>query len=152
GPELLRTTAESAAVGGGKGYEVFAVRWPAFADVHGEGLLLLPIGRNNADVIAIPDADQTPEQIAGLGPGVTDELQTARRLAENGCRVLVPVLIDRQMKRRMNADGQGGGNLSSREFLYRPAFELGRHLIGYEIQKVLAGVDWFVKDAGKKKR
>src|SRR5260370_39610753 len=26
------------------------------------------------------------------------------------------------------------------------AFEMGRHIIGYEIQKVLAAVDWFCKD------
>ena len=27
-------------------YKVFAVRWPAFGDVHGEGLLLVPTGRS----------------------------------------------------------------------------------------------------------
>src|SRR6516162_8329493 len=120
-------------VGRGAGYEVFAVRWPAFRDVHGEGLLLVPTGNKIADVVAIPDADQTPEQIIGLVPGIAAESQYARRFAESGCRVLVPVLIDRQMKRRTNVDGQGGGNLTSREFLYRSAFELGRHLIGYEV-------------------
>ena len=35
--------------------------------------------------------------------------------------------------------------LTRREFLYRSAFELGRQLIGYEIQKSLALVDWFKK-------
>ena len=34
--------------------------------------------------------------------------------------------------------------LTSREFAYRSAFELGRHLIGYEVQKVLALVDLVV--------
>src|SRR5262249_36788672 len=113
--------------------------------------LLAPTGKKTADVIAIPDADQTPEQIVGLMPGVPPESQYARRLAESGCRVLIPVLIDRQMKRRTNSEGQGGGNLTSREFLYRSAFELGRHLIGYEVQKVLAAVDWFTKESGKGK-
>jgi dienelactone hydrolase len=151
GPELVGTTAQPVLVGRGVNYEIFAVRWPAFGDVHGEGLLLAPTGKKIADVIAIPDADQTPEQIAGLMPGVPVESQFARRLAQQGCRVLVPVLIDRQLKRRSNSDGEGGGTLTSREFLYRSAFELGRQLIGYEVQKVLAGVDWFVKDAGKDK-
>jgi dienelactone hydrolase len=150
-PELVATTVQPALVGRGAGYEIFTVRWPAFGDVYGEGLLLVPTGKKVADVIAIPDADQTPEQIAGLAAGVPADSQFARRLAESGCRVLVPVLIDRQMKHRTNADGQGGGNLTSREFLYRSAFELGRHLIGYEVQKVLAGVDWFAKEAGKEK-
>src|SRR5205823_3429704 len=54
-PELVGTTAQPALVGRGKGYEVFAVRWPAFGDVHGEGLLLVPTGKKVADVVAIPD-------------------------------------------------------------------------------------------------
>jgi dienelactone hydrolase len=148
-PELVGTTAQPALVGRGENFEAFAVRWPAFGDVHGEGLLLVPKGKKVADVIAIPDADQTPEQITGLMPGVPAESQYARRLAESGCRVLVPVLIDRKMSKRHAPNSTSGGNLTSREFLYRSAFELGRHLIGYELQKVLAGVDWFVKDAGK---
>ena len=40
-------------------------------------------------------------------------------------------------------DGKRGTGLSNREFLYRPAFELGRHIVGYELQKIFAGVDWF---------
>jgi dienelactone hydrolase len=150
-PELVATTAQPALVGKGTNFEAFAVRWPAFCDVHGEGLLLVPKGKKVADVIAIPDADLTPEQITGLMPGVPAESQYARRLAESGCRVLVPVLIDRKMKKRHAPDSTSGANLTSREFLYRPAFELGRHLIGYEVQKILAGLDWLVKDAGKEK-
>jgi dienelactone hydrolase len=145
-PELVSTTAQPALVGKGEGYEVFAVRWPAFGDVHGEGLLLVPTDpkKKVADVVAIPDADQTPEQIVGLVDGVPKESQFARRLAESGCRVIVPTLIDRKLEKR-----NGRANLTSREFLYRPAFELGRHLIGYEVQKVLAAVDWFAKEGGK---
>ena len=55
---------------GRRRYNVFAVRWPAFGDVTGEGLLLEPGDRLGvADVIVIPDADQTPEQLVGLVPG-----------------------------------------------------------------------------------
>jgi cephalosporin-C deacetylase-like acetyl esterase len=32
-------------------------------------------------------------------------------------------------------------NQPHREFIYRQAFEMGRHIIGYEVQKVLAAVD-----------
>ena len=60
-----------------------------------------------ADVVAIPDADQTPEQIVGLTEGVPKESQFARRLAESGCRVIVPVLIDRHMERRHAPGGKG---------------------------------------------
>ncbi|HKI35163.1 MAG TPA: dienelactone hydrolase family protein [Gemmataceae bacterium] len=145
-PELVATTTQPALVGKGDGYDIFAVRWPAFGDVHGEGLLLVPTGEKKkvADVVAIPDADQTPEQIVGLVDGVPKESQFARRLAESGCRVIVPTLIDRKLEKR-----NGRANLTSREFLYRSAFEVGRHLIGYELQKVLAAVDWFAKGGGK---
>jgi dienelactone hydrolase len=140
-PELVATVDEPALVGKGANYEVFAVRWPAFGDVHGEGLLLRPTGgKPIANMIAIPDADVTPEQLCGLVPGVEANAQYARRLAEAGCRVLVPVLIDRTYAAR-----NGRAKMTSREYIYRSAFELGRHIIGYEIQKVLAGVDWFAK-------
>src|SRR5207248_11577850 len=59
-PELVATTSQPALVGRGTNYEVLAVRWPAFGDVHGEGLLLVPAkGKPVADVVAIPDADVT---------------------------------------------------------------------------------------------
>ncbi len=140
-PEFVATVDQPALIGKGQGFEVFAVRWPAFGDVYGEGLLLVPTGRKPiADVVAIPDADQLPEQIVGLAPGVAPESQYARRLAESGCRVVVPVLIDRRIEAR-----NGRAKLTSREFIYRSAFELGRHIIGYEVQKVMAAVDWFAK-------
>ncbi|GAC1472529.1 MAG: hypothetical protein NVSMB9_19820 [Isosphaeraceae bacterium] len=142
-PELVATTALPALVGKGDGYDIQVVRWPAFGEVHAEGLLLVPTqAAKTADVVAIPDADQTPEQLCGLVEGVPAASQFARRLAESGCRVLVPVLIDRRVEPR-----NGRVRLTSREYLYRSAYELGRHPIGYEVQKVLAGVDWFVKDA-----
>ena len=150
-PELVGTTKNGALVGKGENYEIYAVRWPVFRDVHGEGLLLVPTkGEKVADIIAIPDADQTPEQICGLVEGVPAKSRFARRLAENGCRVLVPMLINRDMSRRAPPGQPGRSNLTNREYLYRPAFELGRHLVGYELQKVLAGVDWFAKDSGDK--
>jgi len=143
GLELVGTTEQPALVGRGEGYEVFAVRWPAFGDVYGEGLMLVPTdGEPVADVVAVPDADLTPEQLAGLVEGVEPESQYARRLAESGCRVVVPVLIDR---------GPTVNRIPNREFLYRSAFELGRHLIGYELQKLLAVVDWFEREGGGRK-
>ncbi len=119
--------------------DVHSVCWPAFGDVTGEGLEL---GSGDACVIVIPDADQTPEQLAGLVPGVPPGSQVARRLAGNGCRVLVPTLIDRTVAPR-----NGRARLTNREFVYRPAFELGRHPIGYEVQKVLALVDALEREA-----
>ena len=123
--------------------DVFAVRWPVLKGVDAEGLLLQPAaGRKTlADVVAIPDAGQSPEEIAGLVPGVAHDQQFAKRLADLGCRVLVPLLVDRSDAYSVSVAGQAT-NQPHREFVYRPAFELGRHLIGYEVQKVLALVDW----------
>lgn len=137
-PELVVTTSQPTLAGTGDGYQVYAIRWPTIRDLYGEGLLLVPTSKPVADVVAIPDADQTPEMLVGLVDGVPLESQFARRLAESGCRVLIPALIDREFKPR-----NGRATLTSREYLYRSAYELGRHLIGYELQQVLAGVDWF---------
>jgi dienelactone hydrolase len=127
--------------------DVYAVRWPTLRGVEGEGLLLEPAAGRAvvAKVVAIPDADQTPEMVAGLAPGVAPEAQFARRLAEAGCRVLVPALIDRADTHSVSLAGQAT-NQPHREWVYRPAFEMGRHVIGYEVQKVLAAVDYLVRD------
>jgi dienelactone hydrolase len=149
--ELVATTAEPALVGTSEHFDAFAVRWPVVRGVQGEGLLLVPkSARIVADVVALPDADQTPEQLAGLAAGVAPEAQFARRLAESGCRVIVPMLIDRADT--YSAIGPRTTNQPHREFLYRPAFEMGRHIIGYEVQKVLAAVDWFAQEAGGQHR
>jgi dienelactone hydrolase len=147
-PDLVATTERPALLAQGNGFEVYALRWPAFADVHGEGLLLKPVNRAPiADVIAIPDCEQTPEQLAGLTRGLAPDSQFARRLAERGCRVVVPVLINRNRGPHL-----GRSQITAREFLHRPAFELGRHLLGYEAQKVMALADWLERDAAAGER
>ncbi len=131
---LAGTVSRPALVGQGDGYEVYAITWPAFGDVTGRGLLLSPTADQPvATVIVVPDCSTLPEQLVGLVPGVARESQFARRLAENRCQVIVPLLINRE--ERMS-------NLTNREWLYRSAFELGRGLLAYELQKVLALVDW----------
>ncbi len=120
-------------------YRIDSVSWAAFGDVTGEGIELDPKTVRTGPlpvVIVIPDADQSPEQLAGLAEGVPAESQVARQLGENGYRVFIPALIDRKVAAR-----NGRARLTNREYLYRSAFELGRHLIGYEVQKVLGLVD-----------
>ena len=53
------------------------------------------------------------------------------------------MLIDRtvEVRGREGYRSYSRQPMSSREFLFRPAFQLGRHLIGYEVQKILAAVD-----------
>ena len=128
-------------------YRVFQVRWRVLEGVDGEGLLLEPKGRPAAHAVVLPDAGQTPEQLAGLAPGVAPPSQFARRLAENGFRVVVPVLIDRSCEFSGNPR-IAMTNQPHREWIYRQAFEMGRHVIGYEVHKVLAAIDWLEKTAG----
>ena len=140
----MSTTKTAAQLTDDENYTVSRVRWQVFDAVEGEGLLLEP--KHNvpmtAQIVALPDADWTPEMIAG----VTDELpanaQFARRLAKAGCRVVVPLLINRDDTYSGNPVLGAMTNQPHREFIYRMAFELGRHIIGYEVQKVLSLVDW----------
>ncbi len=106
------------------------VRWPVFDDVYGEGLLLTPNGESKATIIAVPDADQLPE--TWLLP---------RQLVLQGCTVLVLALVDRR-------DHFSGSELLGRtvnqphrEWIYRQAYEAGRTLTGYEVQKIVRALD-----------
>jgi dienelactone hydrolase len=128
---------------------VLRVRWSAFGDVAAEGLLLRPMvnsktsaggkAKQNAQilgcVVAIPDAGQTPEMLAGVVSDLAPQAQYARRLAESGFLVVVPTLVSREMRKVRSA------RVTNREFIYRQAFEMGRHLLGYELEKVPAAID-----------
>jgi len=124
-------------------YRVYQVRWPVLDGVTAEGLLVQPVtGAPTAHLVVVPDASQTPEQVLGFAPGLPLEKQFARRLADSGCELLVPVLVRRDIIE--TADTQLRNSQQTwREWLYRQAFHMGRHPIGYEVQKVLAAVDGF---------
>src|SRR3954451_24328104 len=128
-------------------FRAYQVRWRGLEGVHGEGLLLEPVGEVRGQVVALPDADQTPEQVAGLVPGVAPGSQFARRLATNGFRVVVPTLINRGTE-FSGTPRVAMTNQPHREWVYRQAYQMGRHVIGYEVQKVLAAVDWMKAGPG----
>jgi len=133
---------------GPHGFVAWRVRWPVFEGVFGEGLLLEPLGAEGQPplsapplAVAIPDADQAPELIAGLRFGLPPESQFARHLVETGWRVLVPALVSRDDAFSGNVRLKKFTNQPHREWIYRPAYEMGRHIIGYEVRKVIAGRD-----------
>jgi dienelactone hydrolase len=148
--ELINPLGQGPAVGTGNGVTYYAVRWNVLHGVTAEGLLLQPKGEVRARVVALPDADWTPEMFAGLAKGVAPQAQVARRLAENGCQVLIPTLISRSDEFSGHPDVRYT-NQTHREFVYRMAFQMGRHVIGYEVQKVQAAVDLFERDAKRTK-
>lgn len=134
-------------VGEGKSFKAYAVRWRVRPGVFGEGLLLEPNDHKpKACIVAIPDADQTPETLAGLAPGLPALSQYGRLLAQGNNRVLIPTLVNRDDAWSGSESLHRFTNQTHREFVYRMSYEMGRHVIGYEIQKVLAAVDWFAKD------
>ena len=145
--EFVATTKAPSLVAEHPAYEVHAVRWPVLPGVTGEGLFLRPRRPAAACVVALPDADQSPEALAGLEGGAAQACAypVAGRLAAAGCAVVVPVVIDRD-------DTWSGNprirmtNQPHREYIYRMAYEMGRHILGYEVQKVLALVDWWEKE------
>jgi dienelactone hydrolase len=143
--EIISSTANPALVAETDLFQVRAVRWPVFDGVYGEGLWLKPKQPILARVVVVPDADQTPEMLAGLAPGLAPERQFARRLAEHGCEVLVPLLLSRDDTFSGSEKLNRHTNQPHREWIYRQAYEMGRHIIGYEVQKVLAAIDFFAQ-------
>ena len=105
-------------------YSIRLFRVQVFEGVSAEGFLIEP-KKFTETTIFISD----PESLATT--------KIPQILAANGHRVFVPILIDR--KTRHN-------KITNREFLYRSSFELGRHIIGYEVQKVLAIIDALEND------
>ena len=148
GMEFISNTTQGSLRYKDKYMEIHAVRWQVFKGVTGEGLLINPTGPIKARIVAIPDADQTPEQLAGISHGINPASQYGRLMAAMGCQVVIPTLINR--------DDEYSGtkrtvftNQTHREWIYRQAFEMGRHIIGYEVQKVRAILNWFSAENAK---
>lgn len=135
----------------GDSLEVQQVRWSVLPGTWGEGLM---IERSSADektaavtYIVLPDSDQNAEQLLGLEEGVDVSQQYARNLANQGFRVIIPSTLSRDLHKRGPPGEPSRVELTNREFIYRPAFQLGRHVLGYEIQTLLALVDLVNQDA-----
>jgi dienelactone hydrolase len=132
----------SASIGHPDGCNVVRVRWAVLPGVEAEGLYISSkFVKTDALVVAVPHAGQTPEELAGLKQGDSFALGLAR----SGCEVLIPTLIDRSDTLSGNAKLSRATNQPHREFVHRTAYEMGRTLIGYEVQKVLAAADSFTR-------
>lgn len=133
-PEGIRPTE-------GDGFSISTVRWPVLPRLDGEGLLLDPKTPNGKTTIILGDADDLPEALVGLISGAENKAKKIRALAQSGTRVIVVAMVDR---RDDNSGSRIIGRFTNqphREFVYRMAYEMGRHVIGYEIQRVLGLVD-----------
>lgn len=124
---------------------VYQVRWPVFANVFGEGLWVQQKENARGCCVVVPDADQTPEQLLGLAEGLPPEKQIAARLAAQGLDLLIPAIISRE-ELKTNDPRTKQANMTQREWIYRQAFHMGRHVIGYDVQRILSAVDWFTQN------
>ena len=115
--------------------------WEVLNGFHAEGLMIQPKGEVKARIILLPDADTTPEEAAGVMSSDNNLVNAVQTMVGAGCEVLVVQLVNRQ-------DTYSGSELVGkftnqphREWLYRQGYEVGRHIIGYEIQSVMSAVD-----------
>ncbi|MCH9654447.1 MAG: hypothetical protein K0U86_14580 [Planctomycetes bacterium] len=137
GPDSPAVVAETTA------FQIRAVRWPVLPGVSGEGLLIEPHGNPVANLIIIPDADQTPEMLVGLTDSKNSHFNMLP-FANSGCRILIPQLINRECTWSGNPD-ISMTNITHREWIYRQAYEMGRHIIGLEVLKMRSAVDLLTK-------
>ena len=131
---------------GGSAVQVQANRWPVLPGLTAEGLILIPrvgMEKSKGVVIVVPDSRLSPIDLAKAAVAGKNGIAL---LVQNGYAVLIPTLISRDDDFAGNPD-IAMTNQSNREWVYRSAFELGRHVVGYEVQKVLAAVDLFTQRA-----
>lgn len=121
---------------------ITAVRWQVLDGLFAEGLLLQPKGKTLARIVMVPDADVEPEVLAGLQQSAFAGYGAALQLANAGCEVIIPVLVNRNNQYSGSPSLQLFTNLPHREWLYRQAYEVGRQVIGYELQKIFSAIDW----------
>ncbi len=117
--------------------QVMRVRWRVLEGFNAEGLYVAPKSEPRGWLMVVPDADTTPEAILGMQSG-----SEAHGLLNCVQSVLIPALVNRDT-RFSGSDVLGiKTNVPHREWIYRQSFVQGRHLIGLEIQTLLAAVDW----------
>lgn len=107
------------------------------------GIILQPKGTIKARLVYVPDANQLPEHLAGiLSIEGSANYQQILKLAAQGIQVIIPTLISRRYEYSGSDSLQIYTNQPHREWIYRQGFVIGRHIIGYEMQKISACIDW----------
>ena len=121
-------------------FDLHAVSWPVLshpssptqASLSGEGALWLPHQPIGSIAIFISHSGQ----VSSVDPAGENRKRSCELLAANGFSVLEIASVGHDQIAHRNA------KLSRREFLHRPAFELGRTVVGYEIQMIQSAIDW----------
>ena len=136
---LSAVTGKSSALASSDYATAHQVRWPVFPGVDASGMVVLPERANiRFCCVLIPDAAQMPEQLCSMGPNASD---LAFQLAHQGGLVIVPSVLSRNREAR-----NGRSKMTDQEFIYRSAFVLGRHMLGYQVSEAMAAIDIFKKE------
>lgn len=149
-PVSIEGEPSSSLVAEGPGFTVHQVRWKVLPGFVAEGLYVNPTPRTDKAIpaplmVLMPDADDTPEDLLGLTPKLTPPRRMALRFALAGFRILIPAPVNRSpfTGPSQNDEILKKSEQSHREWIYRQAFQMGRHPLGYDVQTLLAAVDWF---------
>ncbi|MDR1593434.1 MAG: acetylxylan esterase [Prevotellaceae bacterium] len=144
-PELICMLNQPAVVAENKTHSVFAIRWKVFDDFSAEGLLVKPKSNGvTKTVIHLPQAGITPEELLADSSLLWREVWFTPPSKDE--QMIIPLIVSRNLGQYKHVQ------LPNREFIYRQAYQLGRHIIGYEVQEVLALVDWLKKTPSMKIR
>jgi cephalosporin-C deacetylase-like acetyl esterase len=140
-PELICTLNQPSSVAENATHTVQAIRWKVFDDFSAEGLLVKPRSSGiTKTIIHLPHAGTSPEELlSGDGETLKNNWFVAPAKDE---QMIIPLTVSR------NTSQYDRVQLTNREFIYRQAYQLGRHIIGYEVQEILALVDWLKKTPG----
>ena len=121
---------------------IYEIRWPVFEGVDATGLLVVPSGEVRFHAVVVPDAGEVPERLCGFDASSS---RVALELASQGGVVVVPNVVQRTREAR-----NGRAKLTDQEFLYRTAFVLGRHVIGYQVQEIVSAFQALRKTYGER--
>ncbi len=142
--------APSSLVAKNEDFEIHQVRWDVLDGLQAEGLYVIPLGdfekvTDAPLMVLIPDANDTPEDIIGLTKQLPAVKQIGLRFALTGFRLLIPAVINREPYKGPDGDDARivRSDQTHREWIYRQAFQMGRHPIGYEVQTALAAAEAF---------
>jgi len=136
-----RTLDVDAAIASDDSLKVLRVRWPVLDGWEANGLLLVP-KEIRFGAVLVPDAQHLPEQLCGLAENSSSD---GLLLARAGGLVVIPQVASRHREARL-----GRAVMTDQEFLYRSAFILGRHLLGYHVQQNRSAIDLLAKSIGDK--
>ncbi len=107
------------------GFTVFAARWAVFDGYIATGLYFKPRSPAKCRAVVAPETNND-----------------ALKMAASGCEVLAVSIIDRDKTYANSEILNRHTGLTHRELVYRMAFPLGRHPLGYDTQAVLAAARW----------